>query len=136
MLSSFFQPCDIKIHLLQNAIFIHPPDRAHSPRTSDETPPSANDELIRGLVELWVPSDRHIGGIKVKLKGIQTIAILDSATGTTPISWEETTVLEKTLEIGLHHHQKGKGKLRSKSRASSPTPAAAAPPLPRPPPDR
>ncbi len=139
MLSSLFQPCDVKIHLLQNAIFLHPPERAQ-PAASDDAaaPPSGNDELIRGLVELWVPSDRHIAGIKVKLRAMQTIAVLDSATLSTPVTWEDSVVLQRTLYIGTspatsgtgagkehgsgkEAEGKGKGKQRSKSRQSSPS---------------
>ncbi|SJX60512.1 uncharacterized protein SRS1_10142 [Sporisorium reilianum f. sp. reilianum] len=113
MFSTFFQPCELKLHLLQNAVFLHPPDRA-LPETH-ERPPMANDEIVRGLVELYVPSTRHISGIRVRLKAVQTIAILDPASGLTPISWEDATVLEKVVEIGIqsdkdkyalppHHH--------------------------------
>ena len=119
MLSSLFQSCDIKLHLLQNAVFLHPPDRTRR-NHSEEAPPSANDELVRGLVELWVPADKHIGGIRVKLKGVQTIGIVDSATSTTPISWEDSVVLEKSLEIGVPAK---KSKIRSQSRNDSPGPS-------------
>ncbi|TKY90695.1 hypothetical protein EX895_000693 [Sporisorium graminicola] len=100
MFSTFFQPCELKLHLLQNAVFLHPPDRP-LPETHDR-PPMANDEIVRGLVELYVPSTRHISGIRVRLKAVQTIAILDPASGLTPISWEDSTVLEKVVEIGIH----------------------------------
>lgn len=99
MFSTFFQPCEVKLHLLQNAIFLHPPDRPLP--ESHERPPMANDEVVRGLVELYVPSTRHISGIRVRLKAVQTIAILDPASGLTPISWEDSTVLEKVVEIGI-----------------------------------
>ncbi|CCF54214.1 hypothetical protein NDA11_006277 [Ustilago hordei] len=108
MFSTFFQPCELKLHLLQNAVFLHPPDRP-LPDTHVR-PPMANDEIIRGLVELYVPSTRHISGIRVRLKAVQTIAILDPASGLTPISWEDSTVFEKHVEIGIqsdkekHHH--------------------------------
>lgn len=100
MFSTFFQPCELKLHLLQNAVFLHPPDRP-LPETH-ERPPMANDEIVRGLVELYVPTTRHISGIRVRLKAVQTIAILDPASGLTPISWEDSTVLEKVVEIGIH----------------------------------
>ncbi len=74
----------------------------------------ANDEIVRGMVELYVPSTRHISGIRVRLKAVQTIAILDPASGLTPVTWEDSTVLEKVVEIGIqsdkekshhnHHH--------------------------------
>ncbi|KAI3482726.1 hypothetical protein L1887_54481 [Cichorium endivia] len=111
MFSTFFQPCELKLHLLQNAVFLHPPDRPLP--ESHERPPMANDEIVRGLVELYVPSTRHISGIRVRLKAVQTIAILDPSAGLTPISWEDSTVLEKVVEIGIqsdkhhnhnHHH--------------------------------
>ncbi|SPO20138.1 uncharacterized protein UTRI_00534_B [Ustilago trichophora] len=108
MFSTFFQPCELKLHLLQNAVFLHPPDRP-LPETH-ERPPMANDEIVRGLVEVYVPSTRHISGIRVRLKAVQTIAILDPSSGLTPISWEDSTVLEKVVEIGIqsdkdkHHH--------------------------------
>lgn len=108
MFSTFFQPCELKLHLLQNAVFLHPPDRP-LPETH-ERPPMANDEIVRGLVELYVPSTRHISGIRVRLKAVQTIAILDPASGLSPIGWEDSTVLEKVVEIGIqsdkekHHH--------------------------------
>ena len=62
------------------------------------------------MVELYVPSTRHISGIRVRLKAVQTIAILDPASGLTPVSWEDSTVLEKVVEIGIQsdkdkHHQ-------------------------------
>lgn len=76
----------------------------------------ANDEIVRGLVEVYVPSTRHISGIRVRLKAVQTIAILDPSAGLTPISWEDSTVLEKVVEIGIqsdkekhlanHHHSR------------------------------
>ncbi|KDN52448.1 hypothetical protein K437DRAFT_266634 [Tilletiaria anomala UBC 951] len=120
MLSSLFQPCEIKLHLLQNSLFLHPPDRT-TRGDQEALPPTSQDELVRGLVELWVPSERHIGGIKVKLKGVQTIGILDSATSSMLITWEDTVVLEKTLEIGVAQKKgKEKEKGRSKSRHASP----------------
>ncbi|EPQ26220.1 uncharacterized protein PFL1_06934 [Pseudozyma flocculosa PF-1] len=106
MFSTLFQPCELRLHLLQNAIFLHPPDRPLP--ESHERPPQANDELVRGMVELYVPSNRHIAGIRVRLKAVQTVAILDASTGLTPISWEDSTVLERVVEIGIPHHDKDK----------------------------
>ncbi|KAJ9476690.1 Cyclin binding protein [Pseudozyma hubeiensis] len=127
MFSTFFQPCELKLHLLQNAIFLHPPDRPLP--ESHERPPMANDEIVRGLVELYVPSNRHISGIRVRLKAVQTIALLDPASGLTPISWEDSTVLEKVVEIGIqsdkeknlanYHHSR----LSFNNRSSSAGPA-------------
>lgn len=127
MFSTFFQPCELKLHLLQNAVFLHPPDRP-LPDTH-ERPPMANDEVVRGLVELYVPSTRHISGIRVRLKAVQTIAILDPASGLTPISWEDSTVLEKVVEIGIqsdkdkHHHNHHQQRLSFNHRSASAGPA-------------
>uniref|UniRef100_V5EHK6 Cyclin binding protein n=1 Tax=Kalmanozyma brasiliensis (strain GHG001) TaxID=1365824 RepID=V5EHK6_KALBG len=139
MFSTFFQPCELKLHLLQNAIFLHPPDRP-LPDTH-ERPPMANDEVVRGLVELYVPSTRHISGIRVRLKAVQTIAILDPASGLTPVSWEDSTVLEKVVEIGIqsdkekhliHHHQQRLA-FNNRSASVGPVPygASSSQPLPR-----
>lgn len=63
--------------------------------------------MVRGLVELYVPQDRHIEGIRVKLRAVQSVAILpdqrDMITfaGATPIAWEDTVLMEKVVEIGL-----------------------------------
>ncbi|KAJ1030216.1 hypothetical protein NDA16_001127 [Ustilago loliicola] len=127
MFSTFFQPCELKLHLLQNAVFLHPPDRP-LPETH-ERPPMANDEIVRGLVELYVPSTRHISGIRVRLKAVQTIAILDPASGLTPISWEDSTVFEKHVEIGIqsdkekHHHNHHHHLLSFNHRSASAAPA-------------
>lgn len=89
----------------------------------------ANDEIVRGLVELYVPSTRHISGIRVRLKAVQTIAILDPASGLTPISWEDSTVLEKVVEIGIqsdkdkHHHNPHHHLLSFNNRSASAGPA-------------
>ncbi|PWZ02555.1 hypothetical protein BCV70DRAFT_155607 [Testicularia cyperi] len=129
MFSTFFQPCELKLHLLQNAVFLHPPDRP-LPETHDR-PPMANDEIVRGLVELYVPSTRHIAGIRVRMKAVQTIAILDPASGLTPISWEDSTIIDKVVEIGIQHHDKDKhaphGMLNFGSRSVSLGPASHSP---------
>ncbi|SNX81789.1 uncharacterized protein MEPE_00494 [Melanopsichium pennsylvanicum] len=130
MFSTFFQPCELKLHLLQNAVFLHPPDRPLP--DSHERPPMANDEIVRGLVELYVPSTRHISGIRVRLKAVQTIAVLDPSSGLTPVSWEDSTVLERVVEIGIqsdkekhhnHHHHHHNHLLSFNHRSASAGPA-------------
>ncbi|PWN53084.1 hypothetical protein IE53DRAFT_366646 [Violaceomyces palustris] len=100
MFSSLFQPCEMKLHLLQNAVFLHPPN--YPLPSEHDRPPQANDEIVRGLVELYVPTHRHIAGIRVRLRAIQTIAILDPTLGPTPMSWEDSIVMEKVVEIGIN----------------------------------
>ncbi|KAE8267036.1 hypothetical protein A4X09_0g5308 [Tilletia walkeri] len=105
MLSSLLSPCEVKLHLLQSAIYLVPPQlppgsRPPSPSTRNlSAPPATNDILIRGLIELYVPSDRKITGLKVKLRAVQTVAVLDPVTATQPVNWEETVLLEKRLVI-------------------------------------
>ncbi|CAD6906832.1 unnamed protein product, partial [Tilletia controversa] len=108
MLSSLLSSgCEVKLHLLQSAIYLTPPQlppgsRPPSPGSrsrSLSTPPATNDVLIRGLIELYVPSDRRITAIKLKLRAVQTVAVLDPVTGTQPVNWEETVLLEKRLVI-------------------------------------
>ncbi|KAK0542077.1 hypothetical protein OC844_007888, partial [Tilletia horrida] len=69
MLSSLLSPCEVKLHLLQSAIYLVPPQlppgsRPPSPSRAINQPPATNDVLIRGLIELYVPSDRRITGLK------------------------------------------------------------------------
>ncbi|UZJ55272.1 hypothetical protein CBS101457_004592 [Exobasidium rhododendri] len=96
-------PCELKLHLLHNAIFLRPPTSI----PSEESPPTSNDEVARGMVELYVPNDRKIGGIRVKLRAVQSVAILPdqkdviSFAGTAPLSWEDTVLMEKVVEIGF-----------------------------------
>lgn len=101
MFSSLFQPCGVKLHLLQNVVFLHPPESGIRPTDPDDAPPVGDDELIRGLIELHVPSDRHIGGIRVRLRASETVGILDSPPTLVPIGWDERTIMERTLEIGV-----------------------------------
>ncbi|KAK0522975.1 hypothetical protein OC834_006072 [Tilletia horrida] len=119
MLSSLLSPCEVKLHLLQSAIYLVPPQlppgsRPPSPSRAINQPPATNDVLIRGLIELYVPSDRRITGLKVKLRAVQTVAVLDPLTGTQPVNWEETVLLEKRLVIP-------DASLLPPSRPSSPT---------------
>ena len=69
--------------------------------------PTSTDEVARGLVELHVPHDRRIGVIRVKLRAVQSVAILPDqrdmiqGVSTVPIGWEDTIIMEKIVEIGL-----------------------------------
>lgn len=94
-------PCELNLHLLQSVIFLYPPQRGASDNDNPEAPPNQTDSLVRGLVELYVPSKRHIAGIKVKLRALQTVPILDANSGMIPISWEDEVLMEKELRIGL-----------------------------------
>ncbi|CAD6931370.1 unnamed protein product, partial [Tilletia caries] len=88
--------------LLSSGCELPPGSRPPSPGSrsrSLSTPPATNDVLIRGLIELYVPSDRRITAIKLKLRAVQTVAVLDPVTGTQPVNWEETVLLEKRLVI-------------------------------------
>ncbi|PWN28490.1 hypothetical protein BDZ90DRAFT_231476 [Jaminaea rosea] len=116
MLSSVIhQPCEVTLHLLSEDIFIHPPP-------SNET--TGKDQTLRGVVEIKAPSERTIGGVKVTLQGVQTIAMPDSTPGlaTNNIRWEEKIILDKSMEIlsdgdgGIvkHHRNKGKGKAKER----------------------
>jgi hypothetical protein len=91
-----------QLHLLQNTVFLRPPTVA----PNEDAPPTANDEVARGMVELFVPNDRKLGGIRVKLRAVQSVAILPdeidgSYGGSLPMSWEDTVLMEKVVEIGL-----------------------------------
>ncbi|KAI3627928.1 hypothetical protein CBS14141_001929 [Malassezia furfur] len=93
MLSTLFQPCEIKVNFIQNVVFLRPPQNPsgdHDHRTH-ELPPMSNDEL----------SARHIDGIRVQLKVTQSIAVLDSSFNYVPTTWENSTLMERTLEIGV-----------------------------------
>ena len=46
-------------------------------------------------------SARHIDGIRVQLKVTQSIAVLDSSFNYVPTTWENSTLMERTLEIGV-----------------------------------
>ncbi|CAO1623811.1 unnamed protein product [Sympodiomycopsis kandeliae] len=93
-------PCELQLHLLQTVIFLYPTNRPVD-RNNTELPPAQTDSLVRGLVELYTPSPRHISGIKVKLRAIQTVAILDANTGVIPVSWEDQVLMEKEVYIGM-----------------------------------
>lgn len=122
VLQSLFQPCEANLHLLANTIFLHPPAEIRD--DPENTVPTTQDAMVRGLLEIYCPSSRKIGGIRIKLKGLQTVAIVDTATSTTPISWEETVFLEKELEIGLgpdgQRGRSSRNASRANSRANSP----------------
>ncbi|WFD02796.1 hypothetical protein MOBT1_001481 [Malassezia obtusa] len=110
MLSTFFQPCEIKVNFIQNVVFLRPPQNPtgdHDHRTH-ELPPLSNDELVRGIIHLYVPvralltqSPRHIDGIRVQLRVSQSIAVLDASFNYVPTTWENSTLMERTLEIGV-----------------------------------
>lgn len=103
MLSTIFQPCEIQVNLIQNVVFLRPPLRAtldHEHRTH-ELPPLSNDELVRGIIHLHAPSPRHIDGIRVHLRATMSLAHLDTAYNQSPSSWENSTFMERILEIGV-----------------------------------
>ena len=103
MLSTLFQPCEVKVNLIQNVIFLRPPLKAqldHEQR-KHELPPLSNDELVRGIIHLYVPSPRRIDGIRVTMRATSTLAVLDTAYNYSPSSWEDTTLMERVLEIGV-----------------------------------
>lgn len=145
MLSTFFQPCDIRLHLLQNVIFVRPPPPA-APAGAAFTPPSSEDELVRGLVEVRVPSDRHIGGLKVRLKGMEMVGILDTSSHI-PVGFDERVIMDKTLDIGIRrcqhkphshgvHGRSSRAPSRSTSRAPSRAPSQPPSRAPSQPPSR
>lgn len=110
MLSTLFQPCEVKVNLIQNVTFLRPPQRPKLDyeNRQNELPPLSNDELVRGIVHLFVPvcrpanqSARHIDGIRVQLRVTQTLAVLDAAFNYVPSTWENSTLMERTLEIGV-----------------------------------
>ncbi|CAO1619484.1 unnamed protein product [Jaminaea pallidilutea] len=104
-------PCELQLHLLQSVIFLYPTHRRGQQSPDPEGPPSQTDSLVRGLVELWVPTPRHISGIKVKLRAIQTVAILDPSSGLVPVSWEDKVLMEREVLIGMSpkSHTSGAG---------------------------
>lgn len=115
------------MHLLQTVIFLYPTNKPVD-RSNTEVPPGQTDSLVRGLVELYVPSARHISGIKVKLRAIQTVAILDANTGVIPVSWEDEVLMEKQVYIGMQPKltKKEKEKERGRSeRGRTPGPSAS-----------
>jgi hypothetical protein len=91
--------------LLANVPILRPPPAtAHA----EDAPPTSVDEVVRGLVELSVPHARHIAGIRVRLRGVQTIGLLPDARdagnpliGFQPIAWEDTVFMEKVVDIGF-----------------------------------
>lgn len=140
MLSTLLQACDVRVRVLQNAIFLTPPFRRHPVGTGDEpdwayltdSPPPASDaELVRGVVEVSVPSDRFVSQIRVRLRADQVVSILDLAAVTVPVSWEQTAVFDRTLVYppncdhpGLRSRsQMQASSARPKSRSRSRTPA-------------
>ncbi|PWN19621.1 hypothetical protein BCV69DRAFT_283737 [Microstroma glucosiphilum] len=112
-------PCELRLHLLQSVIFIYPPHREETDNL--ESPPNQTDSLVRGLVELYVPSPRHISGIKVKLRALQTVAVLDANSGQIPVSWEDSVLLEKEVRIGAQ----GDADKKYAGRGRTPVPASS-----------
>ncbi|PWN51038.1 hypothetical protein IE53DRAFT_66369 [Violaceomyces palustris] len=111
--SLIHHPCEITLHLVSEDIFIHPPPQ------NSELP--GDDQTLRGLVEIKCPSERHIGGIRVELQGVQTLAIPEGQAGSAAsVRWEEKILMKKTVEImndGPHtHHSKGKSKGKEKEK--------------------
>lgn len=104
MLSTIFQPCEIQVNLIQNVFFLRPPQRPamdHENR-AHELPPLSNDELVRGIIHLHVPSERQIDGIRVHLRATISQAILETTQyNHTPSSYENATFMERVLEIGV-----------------------------------
>ncbi|WFD20679.1 hypothetical protein MCAP1_002930 [Malassezia caprae] len=135
MLSTIFQPCEIQVNLIQNVFFLRPPQRPamdHENRTHD-LPPLSNDELVRGIIHLNVPSERHIDGIRVHLRATISQAILETTQyNHTPSSYENSTFMERVLEIGvplrlskLQHHRSSSHSM-SRPRSPSVTPGGGA----------
>ncbi|WFD31311.1 hypothetical protein MSPP1_002345 [Malassezia sp. CBS 17886] len=103
MLNTLFNPCEIQINFIQNVVFLRP---SHLPHVDQENqrnklPPLSNDELVRGIIHLFVPSARHIDGIRVQMRTTQSLAVLDAAFNYVPSTWESATIMKKTLEIGV-----------------------------------
>lgn len=84
--------------------------------------------MVRGLVELYVPHARHISGIRVKLRGMQSISIIPEARDLSgshvapmPIAWEDNVFMEKVVDIGLTPTSgDGRGRSTTRSRRASP----------------
>ncbi|WFD28335.1 hypothetical protein MNAN1_003344 [Malassezia nana] len=128
MLSAIFQPCEIQVNLIQNVFFLRPPQRPaldHEHRTH-ELPPLSNDELVRGIIHLNVPSERQIDGIRVHLRATISQALLETTQyNHTPSSYENSTFMERVLEIGvpmrLSKLQRHRSSSHSVSRPRSPS---------------
>lgn len=89
--------------MIQNVVFLRPPQRAtmdHENRTH-ELPPLSNDELVRGIIHLNCPTERHIDGIRVHLKATMSLAHFDSGYNNIATSWETNVFMERVLEIGV-----------------------------------
>ncbi|AXA48988.1 uncharacterized protein MRET_1277 [Malassezia restricta] len=101
MLSTIFQPCELQVNLIQNVIFLRPPQRAEldAEHRTHELPPLSNDELVRGIIHLYAPSSRHIDGLRVHLRATMSLAHLDTAQNQSPSSWETSTFMDRILEI-------------------------------------
>lgn len=96
------QACEPRVHVLQSAVFIHPPAAPRDEHSMDDSyltgaPPTTNDEVVRGVLEVNVPSDRTVDAIRVRMRADQVVSILDSAALTVPVSWEQSIVYERTL---------------------------------------
>ncbi|KAK0543457.1 hypothetical protein OC844_007600 [Tilletia horrida] len=68
MRSPLLSPCEVKLHLLQSAIYL-------------SQPPATKDVVARGLLELYEPSGRRITDVKVRLRAVQTVVVLGPLTG-------------------------------------------------------
>lgn len=121
MLSSIFQPCEIQVNMIQNVVFLRPPQRPtldHENRTN-QLPPLSNDELVRGVIHLHVPSARHIDGLRVHLRATMSLAHFDAGFHNLPTSWESNTFLERVLEIGVPERLSALSTQRSRSQSTS-----------------
>ncbi|TIA70912.1 hypothetical protein E3P91_02859 [Wallemia ichthyophaga] len=94
----------INLSLHSSIVFLHP--RLNDNNEDDDgsvslPPPSSEDEdVIRGVVELYLPSSRKIHGIEVRLIGSQCINFPSGAYETFP-------VLDKFVEIDKTYLEKG-----------------------------
>jgi len=57
MLSTLFSPCEVKVNLIQNVVFLRPPQKPalDQDHRQHELPPLSTDELVRGIVHVFVP---------------------------------------------------------------------------------
>ncbi|WFC98480.1 hypothetical protein MYAM1_001208 [Malassezia yamatoensis] len=118
----------MRVNFIQNVVFLRPPQNPTGDveQRTHEQPPLSNDELVRGIVHLYVPTARHIDGIRVQLRVTQSLAILDSSFSYVPTNWENSTLMERVLEIGvpmkLSKLNSGREPSASVTRAHSPAP--------------
>lgn len=95
----------INLHLHSSIVFLHPRSNENNDEDDDSSinlpPPASEDEdVIRGVVELYLPSSRKIHGIEVRLIGSQCINFPSGAYETFP-------VLDKYVEIDKTYLEKG-----------------------------